>query len=272
MLGVIFGFILFAGGCGETGAGALDAGVLRLAVTTSTRDTGLVDLLMAEFQEQHGVRVDVIAVGTGRALRLGKKGDVDVVLVHAWEAEQRFMAGGHGVRHEQMMVNRFHLLGPGGDSAGIAGLSAAAAFQEIGRRGQRFVSRGDDSGTHKREMVLWEKGGGLPVWKEYIESGQGMGATLIMADQMQAYTLSDRGTYLTFKDRIELVDLEITGDELRNPYGLLKVNPEKSNMVNGELADLLCDFLIAPETQMMIRDFKIDGESLFHPLRLPEQQ
>ena len=94
----------------------------------------------------------------------------------------------------------------------------------------------------------------------------------IMADQMQAYTLSDRGTYLTFKDRIELVDLEITGDELRNPYGLLKVNPEKSNMVNGELADLLCDFLIAPETQMMIRDFKIDGESLFHPLRLPEQQ
>ena len=184
---------------------------LRLATTTSTRDSGLLDQLLPPFAAEHGLRIDVIAVGTGKALKLGEAGDVDVVLVHARQAEQDFMAAGHGVRREEVMHNTFELLGPPDDPAKIRDLGPAEALKQIAEHGQRFVSRGDDSGTHKRELLLWENVGGRPNWPEYVETGQGMGATLNIADQMLGYVLTDRGTYLHFRDKIDLEPLAAPG-------------------------------------------------------------
>lgn len=246
--------------------------VLRLAVTTSTRDSGLLDALTPLFEKQHGARVDVIAVGTGAALKLGEAGDVDVVLVHARAAEDAFMAAGHGVRREDVMVNTFEILGPADDPGGVRELAPAAALQKLAEAKQRFVSRGDQSGTHQRELKLWQNGGGKPDWDGYVESGQGMGATLTMADQMNAYTLSDRGTYLKFKHKIGLVPLVGSSESLRNPYGIMVVNPQKHASVNDTLAHAFVDFMISRETQRLIRDYQIEGETLFSPLRLSEEK
>ncbi len=240
--------------------------VLRLAVTTSTRDTGLLDALLPVFEGRTDSRVDVIAAGTGKALKLGAAGGVDVVLVHARAAEDAFMAQGHGIRREDVMYNSFEILGPPADPAGIDALPPAEALRKIAALGSRFVSRGDDSGTHKRELSLWFASGSQPKWDGYVESGQGMGPTLIMADQMRAYVLADRGTYLAMRKRIELVPLAAQTDELKNPYGILVVNPEGKARINEPLAQQLADFFIAPDTQELIRNFQIDGESLFYPL------
>ena len=242
-----------------------DKSVLRLAVTTSTRDSGLLDVLVPTFEQRVGVRTDVIAVGTGAALKLGEAGDVDVVLVHAREAEQAFMEGSHGVRREDVMYNTFEILGPLDDPADIRASDPATALQTIATGGLRFVSRGDESGTNKREQRLWKSGGGRPDWSGYIESGQGMGATLMMADQMQAYVLSDRGTYLKFKKKIGLVPLVPSSERLRNPYGIMVVNPQKHSSINVESAQAFVDFMISADAQQLIRDYRIDGEQLFYP-------
>ena len=278
LLGLL-GTALFILGCGErpgdAGRGVVTPtapqGVLLLAVTTSTRDTGLMDVLVGEFEKLHSVPIDVLAVGTGKALKLGENGDVDVVLVHARAAEDRFMADGHGARREDVMYNRFEVLGPAADPARIKGMAAVAALQRIAGGRHRFVSRGDQSGTHQRERALWQKGGGRAAWDGYLRSGQGQGATLVMADQMQAYTLSDRGTYLAFQVRIELVPLVTYAEDLLNPYGIMTVNPDKNEQVRHQLADRFVDFMISPRAQKMIRDFRIEGEPLFFPQHLPDR-
>lgn len=245
--------------------------VLRMAVTTSTRDSGLLDVLVPVFEKKHGARVDVIAVGTGAALKLGERGEVDVVLVHARGAEDAFMAAEHGIRREDVMYNTFEILGPQDDPADIRGLEPPLALQKIAASQQRFVSRGDDSGTHQRELKLWADAGERPLWDGYVESGQGMGATLTMADQMNAYVLTDRGTYLKLKPKIRLVPLITSSESLQNPYGIMVVNPEKNPSLNGLLAQAFVEFMISAEAQQLIRDYRIEGEQLFHPLRLPQQ-
>ncbi len=239
--------------------------VLRLATTTSTRDSGLLDELVPPFEQQTGARVDVIAVGTGKALKLGEAGDVDVVLVHAREAEDAFMRAGHGVRREDVMYNQFVLVGPANDPANVRGRSAVDALRRIARSQSTFLSRGDDSGTHKRERQLWREAGLRPDWGDYIESGQGMGVTLIMADQMNAYTLTDEGTYLRFRDKIELVPLVDSSEDLHNPYGVIAVNPAKNDRIQRKLANQFIDYLIADRTQQRIAGFRVAGEPLFHP-------
>ena len=253
--------VLALSGCGPASDEA--SAVLRLGTTTSTRDSGLLEALLPEFEAEHGVRVDVIAAGTGKALRLAEAGDVDVVLVHARAAEDAFMAAGHGVRRVEVMYNAFEILGPVADEAGIAGLAPGAALHQIAQSAARFVSRADDSGTHKRELQLW--GSDVPRWPDYVETGQGMGRTLIIADQMLGYVLTDHGTYLAFKDKIELVPLVTGFAELRNPYGAMAVDPAKSEQIAAKLADALLDYLIAPATQARIAGFRVSGEQLFHP-------
>ncbi|MCG8449349.1 MAG: substrate-binding domain-containing protein [Pirellulales bacterium] len=240
---------------------------LRLATTTSTRDSGLLDALLPPFEAQHNVQVDVIAVGTGKAIQLGQAGDVDVVLVHARQAEDAFMAAGHGVRRENVMSNCFELVGPPGDPAGIRGLSAREGLQTIAAAGCYFISRSDDSGTHKRELQLWNKSGSRPDWPEYLEAGQGMGVTLTIADQKQGYTLTDRGTYLRFRNQLDLAPLSAQSEDLINPYGIMVVNPDKHPAVQGELANAFVDFLLSPHAQSLIAKYQLFNETLFVPWR-----
>jgi tungstate transport system substrate-binding protein len=269
------GFVLVAGCAGEreksTDGLVRDnetTDVLRLATTTSTRDSGLLDELLPVFERSHNCRVDVIAVGTGAALRLGEAGDVDVLLIHARTAEEAFMAAGHGIRHEELMYNDFVLLGPKDDPAGVRGLDPIEAMRKIAESKQRFVSRGDDSGTHKRELSLWGKAGGRPAWDDYLEGGQGMGPTLMMAGEKQSYVLADRGTYLNFRDKISLVPLAAAAESLRNPYAVIAVSPQKHEKINSRLADALVDFLISDEAQRLIADYRISGQQLFYPTRI----
>lgn len=243
--------------------------VLRLATTTSTRDSGLLDHLVPEFERKHNCHVDVVAVGTGAALKLGEAGDADVILVHARDAEEQFMRAGHGVRHEEFMENEFLVLGPNADPASIHGTSPGEAFGRIAAGEYSFVSRGDDSGTHKREQAIWDEAGGLTPWKGYIESGQGMGPTLIMADELQAYVLVDRGTFLRFQSKIDLVASVSGSPLLRNPYAVIAVHPERHRGVNGTLANEFIEFLIVPKTQQGIAAYRVNGERLFSPTHLP---
>lgn len=245
--------------------------VLRLATTTSTRDSGLLDVVLPPFVELYQVRLDVVAVGTGKALKLGASGDADVVLVHAEEAEEAFMAAKHGSRREEVMFNTFLLLGPKDDPAGIRGLQPAQALRKIAMGKFRYISRSDDSGTHKRELKLWEQGGGLTVWSDFIETGQGMGSTLVIADELQGYVLCDRGTYLNFQTKIDLVPLVENSPGLKNPYGVIVINRAAHQDVHHRLANDLVDYLISQRAQEMIRDYKIAGETLFFPLRLQKQ-
>lgn len=258
-------------GCSPNGRTAARRGdVLRLATTTSTRDSGLLEVLLPVFEQRRQCRVDVIAVGTGAALKLGERGDADVVIVHARRAEEAFMRAGHGTRHEEFMYNDFVILGPATDPAAIRSCDPVEAIKRIARSNQRFVSRGDDSGTHKREVILWAKAGGRAEWDEYIESGQGMGPTLVMADQKQAYVLVDTGTYLRFQDKIELIPLAAAATSLRNPYAAIVVDAEKLPIMNESLAAAFVDFLISSETQQLIASYRISGRRLFHPTRLSE--
>jgi len=223
------------------------------------------DVLLPAFEATHNVRVDVIAVGTGQALKLGERGDVDVLLVHAPQSEQEFLEAGHAIRRDDVMYNSFLLLGPGTDPAGIRGHGIAAALDGIRRAGAGFVSRGDDSGTHRRELALWKAAGGLDTWDGYLETGRGMGHTLVTANEIEAHVLCDRGTYLKLRDKISLVPL-VEGDPvLHNPYGLLVVNPRKHHRINVGLATKLADYLVSDPVQKKIAAFRIHGEPLFHP-------
>lgn len=239
-----------------------------LATTTSTRDSGLLDMLIPRFEAQSGYRVKLIAVGTGAALQMGRDGNADVLLVHAPEAEETFMREGHGEARFPVMHNDFVLVGPSDDPAQVRGHIITHALQRIAAAEARFLSRGDDSGTHKKERTLWAEAGINPngtAW--YNETGQGMGATLTIASEKQAYTLSDRGTFLAMRNALAL-DILVEGDErLINPYHVIIVSPKKHPAVNVDGARAFADFLIAPETQARIGAFGVEtyGQPLFVP-------
>lgn len=255
------------------------AQVLRLATTTSTADSGLLEAILPDFEARHGARVEVVAVGTGQALELGENGDADVVLVHARAREDAFVAAGHGVARLDVMVNDFILVGPPADPAAIGGMTTGSeAFATIAKQGALFASRGDESGTHSRELNLWASAGITPTaelpW--YRALGQGMGETLVAANEMGAYTLADRGTFLAMQ--AELPDLAILvggktlaenqDKALLNPYGVIAVNPETHPGVNATLAAQFVTWLTSPETQARIGDFGTDrfGQALFYPV------
>lgn len=237
---------------------------IRLATTTSTEASGLLRVLLPPFEESCQCRVDVIAVGTGKALKLGEFGDVDVVLVHARSLEDAFMASGYGSERRDVMSNDFVVLGPSQDPAAVLGSSdLVEALNKIARSGAFFISRGDDSGTHVRERELWQAAGLTPEGRWYLEAGRGMGEVLIMASERQGYTLSDRGTYLAFKDKVEL-QVVFSGDQrMINPYGVMMVNPVRHPHVKVDLSRSFIDFLISDQGQAIISNFNIADEQLF---------
>ena len=240
-----------------------------LATTTSTQDSGLLDVILPDFEAASGVSVDVVAVGTGAALKLGEDCNADVVLVHARSREDAYMNDGFGTRREDVMYNDFVVVGPPADPAGISGMTSASdAFTQIAADAAPFISRGDDSGTHTKELSVWEAAGIEPQGDWYISAGQGMGAVLSMADEQQAYTLSDRATYLA--RTLEGTDLviEVEGDPiLFNPYGVMDVNPERCPQAKNDLAMKFIDWLVSVPTQEMIAGFGQQefGQSLFTP-------
>ena len=255
-------------------ARAQDTAII-LATTTSTQDSGLLDVLVPRFEAEHSIEVKVIAVGTGAALRMAATGDADVVLVHAPDAERTYVDSGNLVEGRRVMHNDFVIVGPPEDPAGVRGLKAAAdAFKAIAARGA-FISRGDDSGTHKQELALWAAAGvDHRSLAKREETGQGMGATLNVADQKRAYTLTDRGTYLALRQRLGLT-IAFEGDPtLQNIYHVYVVNPAKHKNIRIEGARAFVAFLVSPAIQHVIADFKRQeyGQSLFFPDALPRHQ
>jgi len=245
-----------------------DSREVILATTTSTQDSGLLDVLVPAFEKETGYSVKTIAVGSGQALRLGEQGEADVILAHSPQAEEDFVAAGHGIERQPVMHNDFVIVGPRDDPAGIAGLSSAAdALKRIAQSGAVFLSRGDQSGTNAKELALWTKAGVQPSGGWYQETGQGMGATLTIADEKRGYTLSDRGTYLAQRHNLHLSIL-VQGDHgLFNIYHVMIVNPEKHSQVNADGARAFANFITAAQTQELIRGFGLDqfGEPLFEP-------
>lgn len=244
-----------------------------LATTTSTQDSGLLDVLVPVFEEQTGYRVKTIAVGTGAALEMGEKGDADVLLVHAPAAEKPLVDSGVGINYELVMHNDFVLLGPNNDPAGVKGLDVAEALQKIAASGATFISRGDDSGTHNKELSLWQNAGVDPAGQQwYQETGQGMGATIAVANEKQGYTLSDRATYLAQTENIEMQIVSEGAEDLKNIYHVMSINPEKfpEQKINAEGGKAFVDFMISKETQEVINSFGVDqyGQSLFFADRL----
>jgi tungstate transport system substrate-binding protein len=222
---------------------------LLLATTTSTENSGLLSVLLPPFEKQSGIKVDVIAVGTGRALKMGENGDVDMVMVHAREAEDEFVSKGFGVYRKDLMYNDFVILGPPHDPALLKeAASSADAFEKIARAQAVFISRGDNSGTHMKER----------------RAGQGMGAVITMAEEMRAYTLSDRGTYLFRKADLSLVTLFEGDPALFNPYGVIAVNPERHPHTNFKAAKMLIDWLLTDEAQNIISSYTVGGRPLFY--------
>jgi tungstate transport system substrate-binding protein len=240
-----------------------------VASTTSTQDSGLFGHILPIFKAKTGVDVKVIAQGTGQALDTGRRGDADVVFVHAKPAEQKFIAEGAGVKRYPVMYNDFVLIGPKSDPAGIAGSNdIVAALRAIKAKGAPFVSRGDRSGTHQAELALWKEAG-IDIAADkgpwYRDIGQGMGAALNTASAMNAYVLSDRGTWIAFKNRGDLA-IAVEGDnKLFNQYGVILVNPQKHPHVKQELGQAFIDWLISPAGQKAIADYKIEGQQLFFP-------
>jgi tungstate transport system substrate-binding protein len=242
---------------------------LILATTTSTQDSGLLDVLVPMFEEETGYNVKTVAVGTGAALAMGERGEADVLLVHAPTSELPLIENGDCISRKLVMHNDFVIVGPPSDPAGISGTSdAAAALSTIADSQAIFISRGDDSGTNKKELSLWEKAGIDPSGQSwYQETGQGMGASLTVTSEKQGYTLTDRATYLATQANLEL-DIFTQGDPLLlNIYHVMQVNPNKSDKINGEGAKAFVDFIIAPATQEVIRTFGVDkyGQPLFFP-------
>lgn len=250
------------------GTAALDT--IKMATTTSTENSGLLGEILPAFREASGIRVKVIAVGTGKALRMGRDGDVDGVLVHAPRAEEAFVADGFGVNRRQVMHNDFVIVGPAEDPAGIADLSdASRALNRIAESESRFVSRGDDSGTHKKERALWAKAGTEPGGEWYREAGQGMGRVLQMAGEMGAYTLTDRGTWLAYRADLPLA-IQTEGDPLlHNPYGVIAVNPSEYPESDYRAFMRLIAWLTSPQGQQAIGAYRVNGDQLFIPDAVP---
>ncbi|OLZ41392.1 molybdenum transporter [Natrinema saccharevitans] len=273
------GIAAAVGGClgdsDDDGEGSIAGEELAMATTTSTEATGLLDELNAAFRERFGTRVAANADGTGAAIRSARDGNADVILVHARSQEDEFMREGYGVNRRDLLFNDFVVVGPSDDPAGVGDTEqATAAFEAIADAEATFVSRGDESGTHTKELVIWSEAGLEPGGEWYQELGQGMGETLTNANESGAYTLSDRGTYLSRDD----LDLEILlqgpiegGPELlANPYGIMAVNPEIHDDVNYQLAMAYIGFVTSPEGQAVIEDFTANGEQLFFPEALSE--
>lgn len=239
---------------------------LRMSTTTSTENSGLLNVLLPPFERQCRCKVDIIAVGTGKTLKLAEAGDVDVVFVHARKLEEKFVADGFGVDRRDVMYNDFVLLGPPGDPAGIAGAkSAEEALGRIAAKTIPFVSRGDESGTHQKEKELWRAAGVRPGGNWYVEAGMGMGEVINMATQKRAYTLSDRGTFIAYRKKTDLVVLYQGDSTLRNPYGVIAVSSRKHPHVQYGLAMKFIEFITGQEGQKIIAGYRIDGEPLFFP-------
>jgi tungstate transport system substrate-binding protein len=251
------------------GAAQAEEKFITVASTTSTEQSGLFKYLLPMFEKKTGIHVRVVAVGTGQALDIGRRGDADVLLVHAKPLEEKFIAEGYGVKRQDVMYNDFVLIGPKSDPAGVAGTKdVAAAFRKIKEAQAPFVSRGDRSGTHFAELEIW-KLAGIDIAKAkgpwYRDTGQGMGPALNTAAAMNAYILSDRGTWLSFKNRGELT-IAVEGDRrLFNQYGVMLVNPARHPHVKVALGQAFIDWLLSAEGQQAIADYKINGEQLFFP-------
>jgi len=250
-----------------------EEGDLLLVTTTSVRDSGLLSALLPAFQEQTGIRPQIIAVGSGAALRMARDGNADVLLTHAPDGEEALIASGAAVHRRPVMENYFVIAGPSEDPAGIRDASSPAdAFRRIFDASASFVSRGDDSGTHRREVALLKEAGVDPDggWPGFARSGVGMGQTLQIAGEKQAYVLSDVGTFLAFRERIELKALSQPAPSLRNVYSVVRVNPERLDPLRAERAEQFEAFMLDAETQLMIADFGHErfGRPLFRPLHL----
>ena len=262
---LLFAFILLAS---ETMAIA-DERAIVLQSTTSTANSGLYDHILPMFEKETGIKVHVVAVGTGQALRNARNGDGDVLLVHAKAAEEKFVADGYGLRRHDVMYNDFVIIGPATDPAGIAGsASAAAALARIAEKRQIFASRGDNSGTHSKERALWciarvDPTPDSGTW--YRETGSGMGATLNLAAEMGAYTLTDRATWLTFGNKRNLMVLFEGDPTLFNQYGLVTINPNKHPRVKTKLSQHFTDWILGPKGQSAIAGFTVRGTQLFFP-------
>ena len=252
---------------------ALEKGRLRVATTTSLYDTGLWEYLESLFEKEYGVELDILCAGTGIALEYGRRGDVDVIIVHSKTREEQFVAEGCGIGRVPFAYNYFLIVGPSNDPAVIRGLLPGDAFKKLAdTETVDFISRGDDSGTHSKEKVIWDSAGYdyeaiRRAGKWYVEAGRGMGPTLLMASEKQAYTLTDIGTFLAYQGQIDLVPVVDKGSILLNVYSVIAVNPEKNPKVNHEMANNLIDFLTSPEIQGLIGSYGTAkyGISLFTP-------
>ncbi|GAA0244968.1 hypothetical protein GCM10009000_070920 [Halobacterium noricense] len=262
---------------GSSGNGSVGNGELVLATTTSTYDTGLLDELHPPFEETFGVTIKTLSKGTGASIRTAEDGDADVILVHARGAEDKFLQAGHGVNRRDVMFNDFVIVGAQNDPAGIGGTqSATEAFSTIADRQATFLSRGDDSGTNKKELAIWKEASVQPSGKWYREVGKGMGDTLTQSSQSNAYTLADRGTFLSMKSDIDLT-IHVQGPLkdgpviLKNPYGVIPVNPAKHDNVNYRAAMAYAGYLTSPKAQTIIDNYTANGSQLFFPNALSEQ-
>lgn len=247
---------------------------MTLATTTSTQDSGLLDYLLPTFEKDYDTKVKVVAVGSGQAMEMGKKGDADVLLVHSRKAEDQFVAEGWGINRKDVMHNQFLVVGPASDPAKIKDLSSIAAFKKIAEDKAKFISRADKSGTHTKELGIWTKADIKPAAPWYVESGQGMGDTLMMASEMKAYTLTDDATFLAMRSKLDLVEL-VGGDKnLANPYGVIAVNPAKYPTVHQNAANAFINFITGPKGQGMIASFGKEkfGRPLFTTDAIPAAQ
>ncbi len=239
---------------------------IRLATTTSTENSGLLKFLLPKFEAGYGAKVRVISVGTGQAIKLGENGDADVVLVHARPAEDKFVVHGYGVNRRDVMYNDFVLVGPRQDPAAVRGMKdVVAAMRKISASGAKFISRGDDSGTHQMEIGYWKNAGITPRGAWYMSAGQGMGQVLTIAAELRAYTLTDRATYGAYRSRLGLEILVADDPRMFNPYGIIAVNPARHPDVNYAGAMALIEWITSLQGQTAIAEFKVNGEQLFFP-------
>ncbi|MEL7291072.1 MAG: substrate-binding domain-containing protein [Pseudomonadota bacterium] len=241
-----------------------DKSHVRLATTTSTYHSGLLEYLLPKFEQETGYQVDVIAAGTGKSLKMGENGDVDLVMTHAPKAEAKFVEQGFGVLPRKLMYNDFVIVGPQSDPAKVTEQKdVAEVFKSIANQNATFVSRGDDSGTHKKEKGIWQQADMEPNFGGYRSVGQGMGPTLNMANEMQGYTMTDRGTWLAYTNKLDLKVLFQGDKNLFNPYQVILVNPERYPGINYQGAKAFSDWLVNPKGQALINSFKLNGTQLF---------
>lgn len=267
LVSFILVFSLVIAGCGVATKPAEVSKVessIILATTTSTKDSGLLDVLLPAFTKETGIEVKVISQGTGQAIKTAEMGDCDVILVHARASEDKFMADGFGVNRKDVMYNDFVILGPKNDPVGVKGLKVVDALQKLNEGKGTFISRGDDSGTHKKELGLWKRANIEPKGDWYKSVGKGMGDTINMANELLGYTLADRATYLAMMNNIELNVVVEGDDSLFNPYGVIAVNPDKQKHVKYEEAMKFIEFITSDKGKELINGYKRNGHQLFY--------